>query len=592
MSTFAASAPKGFSSTPWKGAKRAQRTQVKKRRGVGVSAELIRVSNIPRRSIEVYDEAFALALSIELRRKGSNFTLKPKQAAMLVEAVEAGGLFGMAGVGVGKTVVAPLFGKVLDCAPVVLLVPAALKIEIERRVIPWLLREIDFVPPHVISYNELQSPVRGDVLDRIQPKAIICDEIHNLKNKAAARTKRFIRYLAEHPDTIVVGLSGTIARRSLMDFWHIIQLILKGKKVPVTSSWNDAKDWSKALDPQVPDDQRLLPGALLRFCQPGEDARTGFNRRLVETEGVIGGSAEDVGASLVFRKLTPNVPREVEVALARLRKYWETPGGEVVSDAKDFARKAREIAQGFYYVWDWPGGKVDEEWLAARAAWRKTVADVTKLNRQGLDSELLVRQQAEHEARHGWSSLPKSMIDRVLDAWRAWDAVRDQEDPPTRAVWIDDFLVRAALGWGREVEDGIVWYDSRAVAERAAELGALVCAAGSAGNDRLLALATTASVVSGGSPSVIFASSQAHGTGKNLQRWSRNLVLVPWAGGATWEQTVGRTHRPGQEDDEVTIDVYVHTPELEKALAGALEQARFIQDVTGGDQKMLTGSWV
>ncbi len=591
-SAFASAMPKGFSS----GFKRprAKKAQVKKRLGVGASAELIRVVNMPRRSIDVYDSDFALALSMEMRRQGSNFCLKPKQAAMLVESVEAGGLFGMLGVGGGKTVVAPLFGKVLDCQPVVLLVPAALKIEITRKVIPWLQREIDFIPPHVISYNELQNPQTGDVLDRIKPKLIVCDEIHNLKNKAAARTKRFLRYLAEYPNTIVVALSGTITRRSLLDFWHIIQFTHKGKKVPVTTVWTEARDWSRAIDPQVPEDQRMLPGALLRLCRPGEDVRQGFNRRLIDTEGVIGGSAEDVGSSLVLHRLRPVVPVAVTRALERLRQYWETPAGEVVTDAKDFARKAREISQGFYYVWQWPGGKPDKPWLEARAEWRKVVSDVTKLNRQGLDSELLVRTQADHHYRHGYSELPKTMVDRIMATWEAWDAVREQEDPPTRAIWIDDFLVRAGIKWGNEVQDGIVWYDARAIGERAEELGATVCTAGVHGNTRILDLAGRPAFdpeTGDGEKHVVFASSTAHGTGKNLQRWFNALCLAPWAGGATFEQVIGREHRPGQKADEVNFYINVHTLELEKALAGALEQAQYIQDVTGGAQKLLMGNW-
>lgn len=586
-SAFASAMPRGFKSAA------RSRTVLKKRRGVSISAELIRVVNMPRRSLEVYDESFALALSLEMRREGSNFCLKTKQAAMLVEAVEARGLFGMLGVGGGKTVVAPLFGMVLQLSPVVLLVPPSLKIEITQKVIPWLRKEIDFEPPHVVSYAELSTVAGGDVLDRLRPRVIVLDEVHNLKNKAAARTKRFLRYMAEHPNTIVIALSGTITRRSLMDFWHIIQLSHKGPTVPVTTSWREAKDWASALDPQVPEDQRMLPGALLRLCRPGEEARAGFNRRLIDTEGVIGGSAEDVGASLVFKKIKPVVPPKIEEALTRLRKFWETPGGEAVSDAKDFARKARELSQGFYYVWDWPDGKPDQEWLDARKLWRQTVAEVTKLNREGLDSELLVRQAAiralTHEVR---GELPKSMQVNVVEAWRGWDSVRARQEPPTRAIWIDDFLVRAALEWALGMQDGIVWYDSRAVQERAEQLGAVVCAAGNAGNQALLDYASRPSVVAGGPPIVVFASNQAHGTGKNLQRWCANLVLAPWAGGATWEQTIGRTHRPGQEADDVTVDVFTHTPELEKSLGGALEQARFIEQLTGGAQKMLLGTWM
>ena len=68
----------------------------------------------------------------------------------------------------------------------------------------------------------------------------------------------------------------------------------------------------------------------------------------------------------------------------------------------------------------------------------------------------------------------------------------------------------------------------------------------------------------------VCASPRAHGTGKNLQQFARNLVANPPSDGATWEQLIGRTHRQGQEADEVTVEVYRHTaPFLE-----AVEKAR------------------
>lgn len=569
----------------------------KARRGIDRSAELRRITSLPRRSADsIYTKDFAHALSLELRRAGSDFEVKPKQAAMLIEAVEAGGLFGMVGVGVGKTTIAPLFGKVMDIGEVVLLVPPAIKREILTRVIPWLQRHIDFVPPTVISYSELSTAGKGDLLDRLRPRLIVVDEAHNLKNKNAARTKRFLRYFDDNPDTILVALSGTMARRSLMDFHHIIKLTHRGWRLPVTRQWKEAKDWSLALDPQIHPSERLHPGALLELCTPGEEARSGFRRRLVETEGVIGGSAEDVGASLVMRRLSVHVPKAVADSLELLRKKWMTPSGEQITDALDFARKARELAQGFYYEWVWPGGKADDEWLDARAAWRKAVADVCRLNRAGLDSELLVRNAADREDKGTYRSedtrLPKASRARTLEAWRAWKAVMDQEDPPVRAIWVDDFLVRAAIKWGehvkREGDGALIWYDARAIEERAGALGALVCGAGDEGNRRLLELAEAR----GDAPPVVFASATAHGTGKNLQRWCRNLAIAPWPAGAKWEQTVGRTHRPYQDADEVSFDVFVHTPELEKAMEAALEDARFIYGITGGEQKLLQASWI
>lgn len=572
-------------------------------RAVQRSAELKRVLSLPRRDLQVYDKAFAAALSQELRKEGSTFELRVKQAPMLVEAVEAGGLFGMVPVGEGKSVVAPLFGKVLDVAPVVLLVPPAMKLELQQKVIPWLKKEIDFVPPIVVSYAELSTAGKDDILERIKPAAIVCDEVHNLKYKSAARTKRFLRYFDEHPDTILIALSGTIARRSLMDFHHIIMLTHKLFRCPVTRQWREAKDWSLALDPQVPGDQRLRPGALLELCRPGEDARDGFRRRLMDTEGVVGGASEEVGASLIFREYNIDpLPPVITQALKDLRKSWELPArsgepAEQITDALDFHRRARELAQGFYYVWDWPNGKPDEAWLMARAEWRAAVSAICRLNRPGLDSELLVR----NAVKKGEGGFPKKVkngqgdtIDVVL-AWQNWSKVMHREEPATRAVWLSDWYPAALVAWARDKVaegGGIAWCDSRAVEERCLDLldgktpGVFVCGAGDKGNARLLELAGSRA------PASVIASATAHGTGKNLQRWSNMLIPLPWSGGADWDQRVGRIHRPGQEADEVNVEVWAHTEELRESIATAKEQAKFIEETTGAKQKLLFGTWV
>lgn len=586
--SFKNAMPRG-SKKPSGGAK--NRQVVVQRRGVTRSSELDRIKLLPRRSTEIYNHDFAYALSQEIRKDGSDFTLKPKQAAILVEAVEARGLFCMLGVGAGKTVASPLFGKVLGLSPVVMLVPPSIKTELLTRVIPWLLREIDFVPPIVVSYSDLQVKKNSDLLERLQPKAIVADEAHMLKNKGAARTKRVSRYFDAHPETIFITLSGTIMSRSLMDFHHLMLLTHPGWKCPMPRGWNEVKDWALALDAHVPEDQRMNPGAILELCRPGESAREGFSRRLVDTEGVIAGSAEDVKAKLVITTYKPAVPEGLLASIKYLRKYWEMPDGSVVTDAKDFHRKARELAQGFYYVWDWPNGEVDNEWLTARAAWALAVRETTKLNREGLDSEALVREAAEREykgtaATSKYVRLPKARRAQLVQTWLEWNAVSDRPEPPNKAIWLDDFIVREAMAWGEEAKNGIIWYHSKAVGEKAMELGANVFKSGKKFNDQLVLLSERKG------DHVIFASG-AHGTGKNLQhKWSKNLVICPWPGGKIWEQTIGRTHRPFQPKDLVTVDVYVHTEELEAALEKAKIDALAIQETTKTDQKLMQATWI
>jgi hypothetical protein len=61
--------------------------------------------------------------------------------------------------------------------------------------------------------------------------------------------------------------------------------------------------------------------------------------------------------------------------------------------------------------------------------------------------------------------------------------------------------------------------------------------------------------------------------------------------GTVWEQLLGRTHRPGQEADEVTFDVYRHTIELRAAMTKAVRDAHYQQDTTGNRQKLLAATY-
>jgi superfamily II DNA or RNA helicase len=79
---------------------------------------------------------------------------------------------------------------------------------------------------------------------------------------------------------------------------------------------------------------------------------------------------------------------------------------------------------------------------------------------------------------------------------------------------------------------------------------------------------------------------RAHGTGKNLQAYSVSLVLTPPGSGATWEQLLGRLHRPGQNADEVLFKVWQHTKELRAAFDQALSDASYIETTLGSKQKL------
>ena len=87
-------------------------------------------------------------------------------------------------------------------------------------------------------------------------------------------------------------------------------------------------------------------------------------------------------------------------------------------------------------------------------------------------------------------------------------------------------------------------------------------------------------------PGKCIVSIGAHSTGKNLQRYNQNMMAYCPSSGATWEQLISRTHRPGQKEDTVYFEVPQHTTELRNAFRKAREDARYIEKTMGQEQKL------
>jgi len=85
---------------------------------------------------------------------------------------------------------------------------------------------------------------------------------------------------------------------------------------------------------------------------------------------------------------------------------------------------------------------------------------------------------------------------------------------------------------------------------------------------------------------------KAHGTGKNLQKWSENLLTYFPSNGSILEQLIGRTHRPGQEADEVNVMYFNQHRSVNKQIDKALEISRYIQDTQGNRMKILSAMWI
>ena len=570
-------------------------SQVLRTHGVVRSREFQRVRDLPRRQRdESEDLAQAVGDLLFWAAGGKGPTplpLRPLQAAMLCEAADQGGLTASLQCGGGKSWLAPLFatdyvprgreGKwpQILCDRPVILIPPALRPEVLGVVVPRLKRVYRLHPNlKVIAYSELQTASGSTLLDRLNPDLLICDEAHSLKRLTSARTKRVKLFIKEHPQCKFIGMSGTITSKSLRDFWHLL-MWSHPLNCPLPTQWRELEDWANAVDAEVA--ERMPPGVLVELCEDQETPREGLRRRLTDTRGFVATAADSLGVSLVVRarRDLPKPSDKLAKALADARDAWITPDGDELPDGASAARVARELALGFYYRWVWPGGVRDQDWLDARTDWARVVRDVVRRGAKGLDTELLVRNACKR------CDLSKTYQGAAASALAAWEEQSKKPDPETEPVWIDESVMDWCAQWAT-TEIGIIWYEFGAVADAIERRGVRTFRGGT--DEELTALAAGHEA---GEFSIAL-SRPSHFQGKNLQAWASMLLTTVMPNGATIEQTIGRSHRPGQTADEVTVDFLAHHFEAIDAMKAAVDGARYTQETLGNPQKILLASCV
>lgn len=511
------------------------------------------------------------------RVPGGTMHLKPIQNLALYWIEQRRGLVGSLAVGSGKTLLSLLASQVLKAQRPILFIPPTMQIPL-RREMEKLAKH--FVMPknlYIIPYSQLSVAKSSDLLEQIKPDLIICDEAHNARNPDAARTKRILRYANQFPSTRFVMLSGTLTSRSLKDYGHLCELALReGSPIPTEAA--DLLAWANCLDsgsvPQQKDWSIFAAFHDVRHINDEEKrkeaARDAFRERLNATPGVVATREASVACSLNLYERALSVPPSVQEALRELHATWTRPDGEEMPSALDLWRLGMQISQGFYMKWAWPNGVVDWEWMNARSEWHRQVRRLLQDNVTGMDSPLLV-----------WNAVSRGVVTDpiVVRAFQAWEAVKHRPPPPVETVWVDDFLVRDALAWLKEHPKGIVWHNDRATEIALREAGVPTYGAGEV-------------PPLDGSKGGLALSIRVHGTGLNLQHaHSENLFMSFPSSGKTMEQLIGRTHRQGQEADEVGCWYYAHTTDTSMAVMRAREDARYIETTQGSPMKLNLCTW-
>lgn len=557
------------------------------------SPDFERIKALPRRRWDVDAESrnYVKLMSAHFQVPGSTATLRPVQAASLVEMGQYGGLFGPQRVGAGKTLTSLLGFLVLKAQRPVLLLPANL-IEKTNRDIETL-RKLWHVPGNVqrISYEILGHAQHSQDLEIAKPDVIIADECHKLKSTDAAVTARVKRYMQKNPQTKFVALSGTMIRNSMEEYFHLIRWCLK-ERAPVPFDLEQQKAWCGCLDPKKPTDGLTVkPGVLMELCNEEELAlavedqqravRIAYRRRLNETPGVVATEEGALAMSLNIDSINVELPAIKDIVSAlKLEKMH--PDGYMCIDKIEVWRHLRELANGFYYRWN---PLPPQEWRNARSAWAHFVNEELK-KYDDIDTEGQIIKLIEA----GQIDSPE---------YKQWQEERNRPLPDTgepfvintEAVWVDEGMLHACAKWLKQ-NVGICWVEHIEFGKRLAEITGLpYYASGGINQHGTDIVEDFPDKDKHGNPSPpskksIIASIAANATGKNLQVFKKNLIPLTPMSSSTWEQLLGRTHREGQQADEVSATLLISMKEQVIWYELAIEVARKVSDMSGQEQKL------
>ena len=523
--------------------------------GPRATADFKRVISLPRRDAGETGDAIVEAMTEWLKTPKGEQKLRPLQALILAEAADLGGAIGQLGVGVGKTHVSFLLGTVMEALRPVVLVPAKLRAK--------TLYEFAEIKKHwrepengikIISYEEVSR--QPDLLLRLGADLLIADECQSLKNKNSTRTKRFLQYW-EYSQCAFVAMSGTLTNRSIFDWWHTQLICLPDAKAVLPYHWPEANLWSRALDEKIDDPCKL--GALEHFGKDKDEARKGFGEFLKQTPGIIVSEEQECPATITIDKDYFS-SLKIAAALDTLYKKWELPDGALLTEGSEIWSYARQISNGFFYSHE-----------AAPLAWKEARKDFNSRVRK------LLKRSKKYTS-------PAQIIEAYKDEpryapeFQRWFDIKDTFEPTSHPVWITEGVLRYALYRVRG-EKTLIWYEHQAVGQKLRELGLPVY--GSEG----LEISTGASLVH--AKKACGVSVLACSEGFNLQHFCYNIILNCPPVGARWEQLLGRTHRSGQEYEEIISRLILVSKTQKKDFGQALADAEYISAMTGQKQKLL-----
>ncbi len=483
----------------------------------------------------------------------------------------------------------------------------------------------------IFPYSLLSTRDTSELLESIRPQLIVLDEAHMLKNRDAARTKRILTYWKKHRPEVVC-LSGTMTSKSIKDYAHLLTMAL-GDGAPVPHDSGVVQEWAAVLDseqagteafhggrtswgplrPLINWANRNFPKAPRSYDVQG--FRWAFRDRLMTTPGVVSSPADALGTSLVIENVRvdamarPGGPRLQELQ-KQLDELWLTPSGDEIEYAMQKWKWATELSAGIYNDLVWPD--------AGQLAERRGVSVDTA-------TDLLVRsrehhklQQAYHKELRAWFSnhphkpgmdtpmlIGANMMrnghrdvgEKLYDVWlrmkqAEFAGMVERDSVPVRVC---DYKIQRAVEWMQQhpLKEGLVFYHHQTCGNwlyevaKAAGLPVVHCPAGKASNDFL----TSSGAKERCKGKFLLCSISAHGTGKNLQFMCDQLYVQIPHNEMIAQQSIGRTHRQGQEADTVTCTTMISNEQDEMILAALLNDAIYVHETTASSRRLLQATW-
>ena len=266
-----------------------------------------------------------------------------------------------------------------------------------------------------------------------RPEVIVVDELSSFKNPQSKRFKALAKYLKNHPDTRVVGLTGTPAPNGLMDLWAEMYLIDQGERLyPSITKYREVF---------------FTPGRKNGFVVyewiPKPGAKEGIYGRLSDVT---------VSMSLDELKSLPPVTyidKAVTLSEEEKRKYQELKreyitdieGEEVTAtNAAVLSGKLRQLSGGAVY-------DADHNVRVLHDAKIETLKEMAEY----ADGNILVAYNYKHDLTRIKEAIPEAIELKSAESIKAWNAgrVRIALGHP------------ASMGHGLNIQSGghiIVWF--------------------------------------------------------------------------------------------------------------------------------------